>query len=714
MLLNKFRIQNFEGIDDSGWIESDSITTITGSNENEKMNILKALWFINDSCESKNINKLLKKQYGEEDKMFISVRYKISPGIIKKISKITKVDKAYIKDTIEIVKHSSGKYIICEFIKEKELINNILNKWINKNDDKLNKRILKITKKYKKNINESKTFANNIIQKKIKNFFVDLNKLKTTEDEDILIEILKNKIDSSFVFDKENQDIKDIIISNMPKLIFYTEVDSNDKISVNKTIFNLDEAHSHIENGIYKKDDKNVILLMHNFEQNCMLIEDLDLIDYFKEKLGDIQVIHTTSSPFLLNKRNNDKWIINADKGFKKECVKRDKSYKIHGIAMTIGIFIWIVYTIFLFYKTFTERNIYYSKGAWIIYIKEIWKTLEEIVIKEFHLLLIMIILLVIFVLIKDKIEKKANGNKISEIISGLITGQLITPILLITKIVPLLLMIVIIITSSLGTLFISVKIFPYVAKTFISFLVIALDSINDIGVGINISEMLLSNEEFTWYIILIITFAFLPYINEITIKLTTYIYGFISKPLTESSIKIIKKLVNVNSIRLAIYMGAFFLSVVTFILEIEDVNIIKESMLSFIILDVIINGIYNHINDINKRKTKIRRLEIINLIKNAFTDNFMDKNKYEVRKIVYDMENNKKQSFYFGKVSKKSILSKWKIKQVTSDIEYLEGFFWRYNRLKNTSIMLKKDYVVLLKDIQEIIEYYERMIISS
>lgn len=44
MKLIKFRVTNFRSIDDSGWIETSDITTLIGTNESGKTNILVALW----------------------------------------------------------------------------------------------------------------------------------------------------------------------------------------------------------------------------------------------------------------------------------------------------------------------------------------------------------------------------------------------------------------------------------------------------------------------------------------------------------------------------------------------------------------------------------------------------------------------------------------------------------------------------------------------
>ena len=52
MKLQKFRVQNFRSIVDSGWVELDDIAVIVGKNESGKTSLLKALWKLNPFDES--------------------------------------------------------------------------------------------------------------------------------------------------------------------------------------------------------------------------------------------------------------------------------------------------------------------------------------------------------------------------------------------------------------------------------------------------------------------------------------------------------------------------------------------------------------------------------------------------------------------------------------------------------------------------------------
>ena len=53
MKLEKFRVTNFRSVKDSGWVETDNITTLVGINESGKSNILLALWKLNPASGGK-------------------------------------------------------------------------------------------------------------------------------------------------------------------------------------------------------------------------------------------------------------------------------------------------------------------------------------------------------------------------------------------------------------------------------------------------------------------------------------------------------------------------------------------------------------------------------------------------------------------------------------------------------------------------------------
>lgn len=51
MLLTKFRVTEFRSVQDSGWIDTEQITALIGTNESGKTNIMLPLWKLNPAAE---------------------------------------------------------------------------------------------------------------------------------------------------------------------------------------------------------------------------------------------------------------------------------------------------------------------------------------------------------------------------------------------------------------------------------------------------------------------------------------------------------------------------------------------------------------------------------------------------------------------------------------------------------------------------------------
>ena len=93
MKLKRFKVENFRSVSDSGWIDSDAVTTLVGVNEAGKSNILLALWKLNPVTGGQ-INKLedmpRSKYYEwrdqEQPPTFITCEFEIiNPKLIQEI-----------------------------------------------------------------------------------------------------------------------------------------------------------------------------------------------------------------------------------------------------------------------------------------------------------------------------------------------------------------------------------------------------------------------------------------------------------------------------------------------------------------------------------------------------------------------------------------------------------------------------------------------------
>lgn len=88
--LLEFRVINFRSIKDSGWIDTDSLTCLVGTNESGKTNLLVGLWKLNPA-NSEPIDPLIdypRKKYvdyraTEGNEIFIIGDFELSESVCK-------------------------------------------------------------------------------------------------------------------------------------------------------------------------------------------------------------------------------------------------------------------------------------------------------------------------------------------------------------------------------------------------------------------------------------------------------------------------------------------------------------------------------------------------------------------------------------------------------------------------------------------------------
>lgn len=118
MKLVSFRVQDFRSVVDSGWIDTDAVTALIGTNESGKTNLLVALWKLNPAKEGE-INLLAdvpRKRYHEmrdldPKPIFVSARFTMEDELAKRVATLTNLPT---DDVREVVVHRdfSGDYSI--------------------------------------------------------------------------------------------------------------------------------------------------------------------------------------------------------------------------------------------------------------------------------------------------------------------------------------------------------------------------------------------------------------------------------------------------------------------------------------------------------------------------------------------------------------------------------------------------------------------------
>mgnify|MGYP003293252992 CR=1 FL=1 len=116
MILKKYKVTNFRSVNDSGWIETDDITTLVGINESGKSNLLLALWKLNPASggDIKPIEDLPLTKYNEykdilDKTKFIQAEFYITEETKKKIASHLQ-DTSIDFDTFTISRHYNKEY----------------------------------------------------------------------------------------------------------------------------------------------------------------------------------------------------------------------------------------------------------------------------------------------------------------------------------------------------------------------------------------------------------------------------------------------------------------------------------------------------------------------------------------------------------------------------------------------------------------------------
>lgn len=107
MKLNRFKVENFRSISDSGWIENDNVTSLVGVNEAGKSNLLLALWKMNPATggEINPLEDIPRSKYSEwrnlkRQKTFITCEFELTdPEIIQELITLTGCNEEDVRIT---------------------------------------------------------------------------------------------------------------------------------------------------------------------------------------------------------------------------------------------------------------------------------------------------------------------------------------------------------------------------------------------------------------------------------------------------------------------------------------------------------------------------------------------------------------------------------------------------------------------------------------
>jgi energy-coupling factor transporter ATP-binding protein EcfA2 len=118
MKLVAFRVTNFRSVDDSGWIDTDDVTALIGTNESGKTNLLVPLWKLRPAKDGE-INPIAdypRKRYNEirameQKPVFIEAKFELSDDLSKHIATLTDVPVESVR-VAYVSRDFSGQYCV--------------------------------------------------------------------------------------------------------------------------------------------------------------------------------------------------------------------------------------------------------------------------------------------------------------------------------------------------------------------------------------------------------------------------------------------------------------------------------------------------------------------------------------------------------------------------------------------------------------------------
>lgn len=116
--LARFRVTGFRSVDDSGWVETDNVTALIGTNEAGKTNLLLPLWKFNPANEGEidPVPDYPRKHYGSlrdqsPKAVFITVVFELGDGLVAELATLTGASRQELR-IVEVQRRFSGEYIV--------------------------------------------------------------------------------------------------------------------------------------------------------------------------------------------------------------------------------------------------------------------------------------------------------------------------------------------------------------------------------------------------------------------------------------------------------------------------------------------------------------------------------------------------------------------------------------------------------------------------
>jgi predicted ATPase len=118
MKLLAFRVTEFRSVDDSGWIDTDDVTALIGTNEAGKTNVLVPLWKLKPAKNGaiEPLADYPRKRYNEirgmkKKPVFIRAKFELAPATRKEVAQLLKIAEEKAKEAV-VSRDFDGKYYV--------------------------------------------------------------------------------------------------------------------------------------------------------------------------------------------------------------------------------------------------------------------------------------------------------------------------------------------------------------------------------------------------------------------------------------------------------------------------------------------------------------------------------------------------------------------------------------------------------------------------
>lgn len=449
----------------------------------------------------------------------------------------------------------------------------------------------------------------------------------------------------------------------------------------------------------YLKNKKDRILLCYNLEKYC-IETNKSVVQYCKENFGNSIVIHFTTPPFIVSNTQTDISVVDMDKRFVEVKIQTnlehfDRSLKIMAIGMILSLIIAIFWYARLYYVNKNDSLLDSLHNTFTRWGKDV---------------LIVFIIFVFLTIIFSAISKK---SKYHDDIMGVMVSPLMAGVSFILVVAPVGIIAMNILLTILLTYLVFLPSYMPISKLLLSSLFLVIDFATQHTSEINFEiENVISKKEFFPYMITLVSASIMPYMIGISRLLVKKLFGLANKPLVDYSQNLVDKVLNIKTIRLVLYFFAFWLYFANIVLKVKGFEIIREGMLTWIILDTLSFSVFAFFENKKNKKIKRERLEFQKSLMPFFNDSILEKNKFQIDCHFSEMEAKEGINQYFE--TSKDRTKKSKMKQKKHIQEYYSDFFYRYSRFKNQSIMSREEYKSIIESLKTLLEAKEIQILSS